>query len=284
MVEAPKWWYCLAPCSARPCGAALAPAMISRHLQGGLLGGRLDGSTMDVDDALAVNPGVEPTEFASAFAKRGRVHIPAILTEGCARRLHHALANETPWRLIVNDGPETSEFESVSAEDYRAMAVAAWARARSKFQYFHNAYRLYEHGKIYPSSEHYLAKFVALWTAPSFLSFVREVTGLKSLSWVSATATLYRPLDFLTIHDDGLAGGKQVAYALNLTPKWRPDWGGALQFFDRDDHVEEAFLPSFNALNLFRVPTRHSVAQVSAFGGMRYAISGWFGSDPGIAT
>jgi len=49
---------------------------------------------------------------------------------------------------------------------------------------------------------------------------------------------------------------------------------GALQFYDRDDHIEEGYLPTFNALNLFRVPKRHSVTQVTSFGGLRYSISG----------
>ena len=53
-----------------------------------------------------------------------------------------------------------------------------------------------------------------------------------------------------------------------------PEWGGVLQFYD---HIEQGYLPTFNALNLFSVPRRHSVAQIAMFGGMRCAISGWFG-------
>ena len=238
----------------------------------------MSGSSLS-DDTPALNPAVEPGQFAAAFAERGRVHIPNILEERCAQRLHHALATEIPWRVFVNDGSNVSEFESVSAEDYRTMAIAAWERASSKFQYFYNGFRLYENGKLYVDAERYLAKFIALWSAPALISLIRTVTRLEELSSVSATATLYRPLDFLTIHDDGRDDGKKIAYVLNLTPKWRPDWGGALQFLDRDDHIEEAYLPTFNALNLFRVPTRHSVTQVSTFGGMRYAISGWLGSN-----
>jgi Rps23 Pro-64 3,4-dihydroxylase Tpa1-like proline 4-hydroxylase len=128
--------------------------------------------------------------------------------------------------------------------------------------------------KIYPKPDHYLSKLAAFLTAPHFLAFVREVTGVDLIAWTSSTATLYKPLDFLTIHDDGFGEGKLVAYVLNMTPKWRPDWGGALQFYDRSDHIAEGFLPTFNALNLFRVPQRHSVTQVSAFGGLRYAVSG----------
>jgi Rps23 Pro-64 3,4-dihydroxylase Tpa1-like proline 4-hydroxylase len=226
-----------------------------------------------------LNPHLDRVQLAQTFARAGRVHITSALTDASARRVHNALERETPWGLILNEGKKVSELETVSAEDYQAMAVAAWGRANSGFQYFYHYYRLFENGKTYPKSDHYLAKLVAFLTAPDFLAFIREVTRLDSIACISSTATLYKPLDFLTIHDDGLAGGKLVAYVLNVTPKWRPDWGGALQFFDRDDHIEEGYLPTFNTLNLFRVPKRHSVSQVAAFGGLRYSVSGWFGAE-----
>jgi len=236
--------------------------------------------SMSADDiAPELNPHLDRAQLAQAFARSGRIHIANVLTDASARRVHRALEHETPWGVIFNEGKKVLEFETVSAADYQAMAIAAWGRAHSGFQYFYNHYRLFENRKMQPKSDHYLAKLVAFLTAPDFFDFIREVTGLDCISWISSTATLYRPLDFLTVHDDGLAGGKLVAYVLNLTPEWRPDWGGALQFYDRSDHIEEGYLPTFNALNLFRVPSRHSVAQVSAFGGLRYSVSGWFGSD-----
>ncbi len=227
----------------------------------------------------ALNPHLDRAHLAQTFAQTGRVRIASVLTDASAQRVHYALENETPWGLILNEGTKVLEFESVSAEDYQAMAVAAWSWAHSGFQYFYHSYRLLENHKIYPKPDHYLAKLVSFLTSPDFFALIREVTGLDSISWVSSTATLYKPLDFLTIHDDGLAGGKLVAYVLNMTPTWRPDWGGALQFFDRGDDIEEGYLPTFNALNLFRVPRRHSVSQVAAFGGLRYSVSGWFGAD-----
>ena len=236
--------------------------------------------SMSADDAAPeLNPHLDRAQLAQTFARTGRVQIASVLTDASARRVHYALERETPWGLILNEGKNVREFETVSAADYQAMAIAAWGRAPSGFQYFYHYYRLFENRTIYPKSGHYLAKLVAFLTAPDFFAFVREVTGLDSIAWISSTATLYKPLDFLTVHDDGLAGGKLVAYVLNMTPKWQPDWGGALQFFDRDDHIEEGYLPTFNALNLFRVPKRHSVSQVAAFGGLRYSVSGWFGSD-----
>jgi len=63
---------------------------------------------------------------------------------------------------------------------------------------------------------------------------------------------------------------------LNLTPDWRPDWGGLLQFFDKRGDVFRAFTPRFNVLNLFRVPQPHNVSWVTPLAGApRYAVTGW---------
>jgi Rps23 Pro-64 3,4-dihydroxylase Tpa1-like proline 4-hydroxylase len=233
-----------------------------------------------IDDAPpALNPHLDRARLSETFAQTGRVQVPNVLTDSAAKRVHHALEHETPWGLIFNEGKKVFEYETISAADYRAMSAAAWNRAHSHFQYFYNHYRLYENGRMFAKADHYLAKLVGFLTSLEFFTFIRDVTDLPTISWISSTATLYRPLDFLTVHDDGPASSRLVAFVLNLTPQWRPDWGGALQFYDRDDHIEEGYLPSFNTLNLFRVPQRHSVAQVAAFGGKRYSVSGWFGSE-----
>lgn len=234
------------------------------------------------DVALELNPAVDRAELAAAFNRTGRVHISNILTDASAQRLLRALQTETPWGLIFNEGDEAQEFASVSAEDHQDMAIAAWERAHSGFQYFYHLYRLLENARVHPPPGHYLTRLVRFLTSRQFLGFAREITGDASIAWISANATLYKPLDFLTVHDDGLTR-RRTAYVLNLTPEWKPDWGGALQFYDRDDHIEEGYLPAFNALNLFRVPKRHSVTQVASFGGLRYSISGWFEPAPGNA-
>ncbi len=106
---------------------------------------------------------------------------------------------------------------------------------------------------------------------------MRELTGLSDISWADAQATLYRPGDFLTVHDDRIGGHKRLAaYVLNMTPGWRADWGGVLQFLDPSGHVAEGYVPTFNALNLFKVPALHSVSQVALYGGLRYSVTGWF--------
>jgi len=229
------------------------------------------------DPEPELNPSLDRGRFSQAFAEKGRVHIPNILSEGAARRVHKALVEETPWGLTVNNGKTEKQYSRVSAEDHQKMAIDAWDRAHSGFQYFYHNFHLLEDGRLGPAPDSCLGQLMKFMVSEKFLGPIREITGIAGIDWITATATLYKPLDFLTVHDDGGSHvNRVVAFVLNMTPEWRPDWGGALQFYDRNDHIEEGYLPTFNALNLFRIPKPHSVSQVSAFGGMRYAISGWF--------
>ena len=63
---------------------------------------------------------------------------------------------------------------------------------------------------------------------------------------------------------------------INLSRHWRADWGGLLHFVDAAGSVSEPFLPRWNALSLFRVPTEHMVSTVEPWADEeRYAITGW---------
>jgi Rps23 Pro-64 3,4-dihydroxylase Tpa1-like proline 4-hydroxylase len=224
-----------------------------------------------------LNPDLDRIALADAYHRIGRVRIPDILTKLSAQHVYRALEQETPWGLTCNNGKEEHEFASVSAEDHQQMAIAAWERAHTRFQYFYHNWHLLEGGRMRPAPDQYLGRLIKFMVSSRFLDFIGEVTGDSSINWLTATATLFKPLDFLTLHDDEHANSDRVvAFVLSMTPEWRPDWGGALQFYDSKDHIEEGYLPTFNALNLFRIPKLHSVSQVSAFGGMRYSISGWF--------
>jgi SM-20-related protein len=228
-------------------------------------------------DDVALNPALDRTQLAETFQRQGRIQVRDVLTEAAARRLLQALEQEIPWGLIFNTDKGTAEVKSVSDEKHQQIILAAWKRAHTRFQYVHHHYRLSERDKIYPAPDHYLGRLIAFLRSPVMLEFVRQVTGMPVQGLQSATATLFKPLHFLTAHDDqDMDSRRLVAFALNLTPEWRPDWGGALQFYDRNDHIEEGYLPLFNALNLFRVPKLHSVSQVSSFGGLRYSVVGWF--------
>jgi Rps23 Pro-64 3,4-dihydroxylase Tpa1-like proline 4-hydroxylase len=67
-----------------------------------------------------------------------------------------------------------------------------------------------------------------------------------------------------------------AAYVFSMTKVWDKNWGGHLAFFDDAGNITDAFVPSFNTLNIFLVPQLHSVQLVSPFAGAnRSSYLGW---------
>ena len=130
----------------------------------------------------------------------------------------------------------------------------------------------------------FLNEVLIFLNSPEFLGLMRDVTGEESITFADAQATRFDAGHFLTCHNDEVEGKcRRVAYVLSLSPVWNSDWGGALQFFGKNGNVEEAYMPNYNSLNVFRVPTDHSVAVVAPFAGAsRFSITGWLrsGEDP----
>jgi len=233
---------------------------------------------------FAINPALDPTRYAPQFAGRGRLHLPDFLVPPAAERLHQYLAQSAEWSLVLHDGTNVREAtpeQRRHADEVweREMAAFAYARAREGFEF------LYEHRSVSddpharaadPSP---VARFVDFLNSPAFLEFARRLTGQPDIVRADAQATRYRPGDFLTQHDDFDKTGRKLrraAYVFNLTPRWEPDWGGQLQFIGPDGHVTEAWVPRFNALNVFAVPQPHAVSIVAPFAvGARYSITGW---------
>lgn len=229
------------------------------------------------DDVPELSSALDRADLTDEFRRKGRVHIRNVLTPRSAKRLHRCLVKETKWSVTFNQGTDFLDVAYATLEERSELALSAMRRASSAFQYVFDNHRLSRDGEPYPDPAHCLARIVEFLNSPQVLSFVRGVTGLDAIAWADAQATLYRPGDFLTLHDDRIGGHKRLAaYVLNMTPDWRAEWGGVLQFLDEAGHIDEGYVPAFNALNLFRVPLLHSVSQVAIFGGMRYSVTGWF--------
>jgi Rps23 Pro-64 3,4-dihydroxylase Tpa1-like proline 4-hydroxylase len=214
-----------------------------------------------------------------------RVHIPAFFEAAAAARIYQCLTTETPWQLSLNAGERhidltRAQFESLTEEERTRLLDSVNRSAQTGFQYIFENFPIYD---LYVKGEfrdHYLMRVYEYLNSPDFLGFAREVTGLADIALADAQATAYRPGHFLTTHDDLVEGKHRLAaYVLSFTPHWRADWGGILQFIDADGHIAEGFMPTFNALNLFRVPQRHSVSYVTPAGNAgRYSITGWLRS------
>jgi Rps23 Pro-64 3,4-dihydroxylase Tpa1-like proline 4-hydroxylase len=222
------------------------------------------------------------------FEQTGRVHVTGILEAAAARRLHQCLASETPWQVAIGDSRKSHDLTVTSLDqiepEHRERLLASLHSAAARgFAYRYANFRIDEH---YAASRHrdsYLMAFYEFLNSPEFLEFARAATGFPDIGFADAQATLYRAGDFLTWHDDDVAGkNRRAAYVFSFTPQWRSDWGGLLAFPDAYGHLHEAYAPAFNALNLMRVPTPHLVTQVASYAPAgRFSITGWLRSgDP----
>lgn len=228
---------------------------------------------------LELNPELDRALFAETFARQRLVQIPSLLTAASAERLHRALAHDTPWTLSHNiDGPG-KEIANLAPVDRMKLAMELRRRARHDFAYFHDSHVLSHDGEPYAAPNHTFAGLVAFLNAPEFLGFVRDVTGRAEIALADATATLFQPGDYRT-RQDGMGERKNrlAAYEISMTPAWRVDWGGTLEFLGLSGHIEKGFVPTFNTLTLFAVPRTHFVSHVALHGGLRYAVSGWLRS------
>lgn len=238
--------------------------------------------TVANDPPVRVNQALDKEVIRRTFSRSGRVHIQGFFEPSVAQAIYEALSQRTPWQLCFNSGPRHVDigvdgFESLSLEDREKLVTAIHHGARRGFQYFYAAFPLYDLYAAGLHRDHYLMRVYEFLNSEVFLEFVRDITGTADIEFADAQATLYQAGHFLTTHDD-LAEGKhrRAAYVLNFTPQWRADWGGVLQFIDADGHLAEGYVPAFNALNLFRVPQKHSVSYVTpAANGGRYSITGW---------
>jgi hypothetical protein len=219
----------------------------------------------------------------SAMARFGRMHIPGILEHAGALAAYEAISGSVPWQMHYNDGEQAfdlpaEQFEALPPDERTALLRPILARARLGFQYLYDSFPLSDHFERGEPLESPLVGVFDFLRSEAMLEFARRITGRTDIKQVDAQATRYRPGHFLTAHDDRDDGnGRVAAYVLNLTPAWRTDWGGILQFPDKDGHVVEGYMPTFNALNLFKVPVVHLVSAVAPFAGsVRFSITGWF--------
>jgi Rps23 Pro-64 3,4-dihydroxylase Tpa1-like proline 4-hydroxylase len=236
------------------------------------------------DGAPHLNPMLDRARLAAEFARNGHVQIPQVLTRDWARRIHACLTEETVFRLVCNDGETQLDYSDLAPAERQAHTRAAWRRVGiDAFQYLYEQHILTLEGEPYADPGHTWARVTAFLNGRPFLDLARAVTGMPAIAFADAQASLYRSGHFLTAHGDEAKGANRLAaYVLSLTPRWRAEWGGLLEFIGADGHIAAGYVPNFNSLRLFRVPINHHVSCVAPFAmAGRYSITGWLRARQG---
>lgn len=238
--------------------------------------------TMIRDEEIQLNPDLDPEKYARIYRETGRVHIPDILTARSAQRIYDALTENVPWQINFNNG-ETGytlhplQVDTMDDVKRNLLTTHINQSAQQGFQYVFNGYSLSDARDQGINPDLFINKVLDFVNCDEYLDFVKKVTGHRKATYSDSQCTLYRPGHFLSDHNDDMPGKNRLAaYVLNFTPDWKPDYGGILQFIEKNGHISQGICPSFNALNLFKIPQQHSVSYVVPHaGGGRYSITGW---------
>jgi SM-20-related protein len=121
--------------------------------------------------------------------------------------------------------------------------------------------------------------------AQEFLTFMRTVTGLPQINRAAIRATRFRVGHFEMFHAATFSadrtGRRAAAFSINLTPEWKPEWGGLLAFRRHDAGSIVAYMPTFNSLDVFGFPVGYWISHVAPFASaVRLAISGRLYIEP----
>lgn len=227
--------------------------------------------------AFALSPAIDAGAATALYASTGRVSIHGFLADEGAERLREHLLERADWSLVMNAGDKVYELPRAAAatlsdEQRRTLDAKIGEEAVWEFRYRYESIRVPDGA----AGDTLLDQFAAFMSSLEVIALLRTITGAP-VDFADAQATRYGPGDFLTRHDDNVAGkNRHAAYVFGLTPVWRAEWGGLLLFHGADGEIGHGFVPGFNVLRLFAVPAEHSVSPVWPFAPEpRLSVTGW---------
>lgn len=226
-----------------------------------------------------LNPALDLDQLNAAFAGDRRLLIRDFFKPDVAEALARAV-EAIDWSLCYRDaqgdrrltGDQLRGLDE-SQRGYLTDGIVEVARRQFQFSFYTDSLA----DAMHRGETGLLARFIRYMADDAFLSIMRRITGVQDINRVYAQATMYAPGSFLLAHDDHVeVEQRKLAYVINLTRHWRPDWGGMLHFSQPDGSVTDSFFPHFNSMSVFTVPQTHFVSYVPPFAqGRRNAITGW---------
>ena len=226
-----------------------------------------------------INPNLNREVIREALTRNGRVLIRDFFEPHVVEALAGAFG-AIDWRLLFRDESGDrkllgDELRGLTPAGRMDLAARVNRLAEREFQFLYHSHSMVDTAKR--GDADVLTRCVRWMADDEFMSLMRRLSGMDEINRVYAQATLYSRGNFLLVHNDETAvERRRLAYVINLTRRWRPDWGGLLHFADDEGNVVDTFFPHFNSLSLFTVPQKHFVSYVAPYAqGERYAVTGW---------
>ncbi|GAA0859096.1 2OG-Fe(II) oxygenase family protein [Aliiglaciecola litoralis] len=232
---------------------------------------------------IQFNSSVNIANVAKQYKSDKRTRILEVLDDEIAAKLAVDIHDNVPFETAyVLDGEYKSstyeELHKLPQEQLNNLMHRIYGEASKGIGFYYGRHVLSPD----KDSTSLVKQAFEFLNAPSTLDAIKKISGFDDIVAASAQVTRYYPGNFLTRHNDVHdTEQRRVAYVLNLTPEWHPDWGGLLQFYQQDGTPRDAWAPTFNSLTLFDVNHVHAVTYVAPYARKpRLSITGWFRAKP----
>ena len=242
---------------------------------------------MDIQD-IRLNPALDLDQIRATYAAQRFVQIPNVFADETAQQIEQILRQETPWHFIYAEPGggivqlRQQELQAMDPAEFQNRMNGVMQAATRNIGFCYNGYQMnhaLQDGRDPDLRLHAITRFL---NSRAFLALGEAIISESGLNKVDAQATFFNRGHFLTRHiDEGGAQQLRAAYTLGFSRGWQTDWGGQLQFINRETtDVTSAWIPRWNTLTVFDGRMVHSVSPISNFAGDgRYSIVGWFRND-----
>jgi len=220
--------------------------------------------------------------ISEEFYECRRVNVSNFMEPNSAEKLYHELSTQTEWSTyFTSDGRKyqapADAQRNYSTDQQRELVGLAYQSARNGG----TAY-LYDEGHPTYSEETTptpISLFNKLVNGPRFREKLRFSSRGDAIVRVDARAFRLRARHFVSLRARPILEShpdRCVAwYSYNLTPVWKAEWGGALEFRGKHAGDIAGYAPAFNCLTIAGCPQAHWFNAVSeaAYGNV-YMIMG----------
>lgn len=228
----------------------------------------------------SLNPELDVDALSATWREDDRVRIDNFLAPDAVTEIVDACRNLPFDYIFFNQGknyvvPEQS-MAAMTPQQRQTLQHELLDQASRGVGFFYNGYRL-ENERL-QNAPRILRDLFDLINSQQVVSLMEAITGFTDLEPASGHFSRYAPGHYLTRHSDNVTEERRkLAYVLNLTPEWHPDWGGLLQFYQQDGTPRDAWEPRLNNVSLFDVRHIHAVTYVTPYArAPRLALAGWY--------
>ncbi|TKB46271.1 2OG-Fe(II) oxygenase [Thalassotalea mangrovi] len=235
-----------------------------------------------MNTTITINPELDWDALKREYQRESRLQIKDFFSADTAEYLLHLLQSNQDWYLAFNNGNQFYEssledLQKLTDEQRHKFRANIERRAQNHFQYVFFQYYISQAISLGENDGHPLHAFEAFVNSEEYLEKMRFLTEERKIAKADSYASYYAPGHFLSEHDDIHPKHDRVAACtFSLTKNWQLNWGGHLAFYDSQGNIDKALIPSFNTMNIFRIPQRHAVQPVAPWAGdKRLSLLSW---------